>query len=70
LSSLQSLGVPAVQVPAWQLSPTVQASPSLHAVPLESAGLEQLPVAESQRSCVQALLSPQFLAAPGVQVPL
>jgi len=36
--------VPA-QTPAWQASLCVQAFPSLHAVPLAFAGLEQAPVA-------------------------
>jgi hypothetical protein len=37
-------GVP-VQVPPWQASPVVQASPSLHAVPLGAGGLAHAPVA-------------------------
>jgi hypothetical protein len=37
-------GLPPVQVPDWQLSPWVQALPSLQAVPLVFAGFEQRPV--------------------------
>jgi hypothetical protein len=39
---------PPVQLPAWQLSPWVQALPSLHEAPLGAAGLLQAPVAGSQ----------------------
>src|SRR5262249_48545206 len=37
-----------MQAPAWQLSVWVQASPSLQALPLAFAGLEQVPLAGSQ----------------------
>jgi hypothetical protein len=37
-------GVPAWQVPAWQVSPSVQALPSLQPLPLAFAGVEQMPV--------------------------
>jgi hypothetical protein len=37
-----------VQMPAWQLSPVVQARPSLQVVPSGLAGSEQMPVAGSQ----------------------
>jgi hypothetical protein len=38
LASLQSSGVPEVHVPAWQVSPPLQALPSPHAVPLGRVG--------------------------------
>jgi hypothetical protein len=34
-----------LQTPDWQLSPEVQALPSLHVVPLGAFGFEQVPVA-------------------------
>ena len=37
-------GFEPVQVPAWQVSARVQASPSLHPVPSGLAGFEQVPV--------------------------
>lgn len=43
----QSLVV-GVQMPAWQLSPSVHARPSLHPVPSVALGLEQSPVAVEQ----------------------
>jgi hypothetical protein len=44
LLSLQFDGVPAVQTPLWQLSPVVQALPSLQAVPSALFGLLHAPV--------------------------
>src|SRR2546425_362198 len=41
--AVQTTGV-TVQVPVWQLSPVVQARPSLQLVPLGLAGFEQTPV--------------------------
>lgn len=38
----------AVQTPAWQLSPSVHALPSLHDVPFAATGFEHAPVAGSQ----------------------
>ena len=35
---------PPVQTPAWQLSPVVQALPSLQVVPFGAEGFEQAPV--------------------------
>jgi hypothetical protein len=35
---------PPLHTPAWQVSPAVQALPSLHAVPLGRGTLEQTPV--------------------------
>ena len=45
--AVQVLGVP-VHVPDWQLSPVVQALPSLHTVPFVFGGYEQTPVAGLQ----------------------
>src|SRR2546428_9657760 len=42
------MGLVPVQVPLWQVSVCVQASPSLHAVPLLAFGLEHWPVAVLQ----------------------
>ena len=46
--AVQTTGVPGVQVPAWQESLCVQASPSPQAVPSVLFGLEQVPLAGSQ----------------------
>jgi hypothetical protein len=40
----QTVGVPAVQAPAWQESPFVHALLSVHATPSAAAGFEQKPV--------------------------
>jgi hypothetical protein len=69
LPSPQSFGVPPVQLPAWQLSPTVQPSPSLHAVPLGMAGWEHAPLAGLHWSWVHGLPSLQSFAAPPVHAP-
>src|SRR5205814_2290601 len=45
---VQTTGLVPVQVPLWQVSVCVQASPSLHAVPLLAFGLEHWPVAVLQ----------------------
>ena len=37
-------GAPALQAPAWQVSASVQPSPSLQAAPSAFTGLEQIPV--------------------------
>src|SRR5207245_1666913 len=47
-SAVHTTELPPVQVPAWQVSVWVQASPSVHAVPSALAGVEQWPVAGSQ----------------------
>src|SRR6185312_16098628 len=44
----QTTAAPPVHVPAWHVSPIVQAFPSLHVVPLVAAGFEQVPVAGLQ----------------------
>ena len=45
---LHSLGAPEVQLPLLQLSPAVQGLLSLHVVPSDAAGFEQVPVVELQ----------------------
>ena len=42
-SAVHVTGVPLVQVPAWHVSPVVQALPSSQVVPLAFVGLEQTP---------------------------
>jgi hypothetical protein len=44
----QTTGFEPVHVPAWQVSPCVQASASLHTEPSAFAGFEQTPVAGLQ----------------------
>jgi hypothetical protein len=68
LPSLQFLAAP-VHAPAWQVSFSVHALPSVHAVPFATAVFVQLPEVESHASAVQVLLSLQFLAAPAAQTP-
>jgi hypothetical protein len=68
LPSLQLGGVPAVQVPDWQVSAPSQASPSEHEVPFVTAVLTQ-PVAGLQESVVHGLPSLQLGAVPAVQLP-
>src|SRR5204863_6020108 len=46
--ALQTTGLEPVQLPLWQVSVCVQASLSLHAVPLLAFGLEHWPVAVLQ----------------------
>jgi hypothetical protein len=55
------VGVPGMQAPAWQLSPTVQALPSLHVDPLVAA--TQLPVVIEQMLQAPHAL-PLFCQAP------
>src|SRR2546425_1069206 len=69
-SALQGTGFAPVQVPAWQVSVWVQALPSLQAVPSALAGVEQVPVAGSQKPAAWPWSS--ALQLPGVapvQVP-
>ena len=61
------LSVAPVQLPALHLSPVVQASPSVQAVPVSAVFLQ--PADRSHTSCVHALLSSQFTALPGWQAP-
>jgi len=68
LESLQSSGLPAVQVPLWQVSVPLQALASAQVVPLSTAVWVQ-PVAGLQPSVVQTLESSQLGAVPAVQTP-
>ncbi len=63
LLSLQSSGVPAVQVPFWQVSAPLQALPSEQEVPLATAVCETEPLA-LQVSVVQALPSSMVVSVP------
>jgi hypothetical protein len=62
LLSLQTTGTPGRQAPPPQVSPVVQALPSLHGLVLL---VKTQPVAGLQVSVVHALLSLQTVAAPG-----
>jgi hypothetical protein len=66
-ASLQLMGVPAVHVPAWQVSLPLQTLPSRQAVPF-STGVFAQPVTGAQESVVQTLESLQLSALPGAQV--
>jgi hypothetical protein len=67
--SLQFLGPPGAQEPAWQLSPSVQRFPSSQVVPFATGAFTH-PVAGSQESPVQTFESLQFRGFPGMQRPL
>ena len=47
-SAVQVTVLAGVQVPVWQVSPVVQALPSVHVVPLAFDGFEQVPLKVSQ----------------------
>jgi hypothetical protein len=66
--SLQSRGLPAEQVPLWQVSVPLQALVSAHAVPFSTAVCVQ-PLAGLQESVVQTFPSLQLSAVPAVQTP-
>ena len=68
LPSLQVSGVPAVQVPPWQVSAPLQRLPSVHEVPFVTAVFWQ-PVAGLQLSAVHGLPSLQVRAVPAVHIP-
>jgi hypothetical protein len=68
LLSVQVSGVPDVQVPLWHTSLPLQTLPSPQAVPFSTGVCEQ-PVAGSQLSVVQTLLSLQLRAVPAAHVP-
>jgi hypothetical protein len=68
LPSSQLSGVPAAQVPLWQVSAPLQTVASAHEVPLARFACWQ-PRIGSQVSVVQALLSLQLSAVPAVQTP-
>jgi hypothetical protein len=66
--SLQLSAVPAVQVPAWQVSAPLHTFPSEHAVPLATAVFWH-PETALHVSVVHGFESLQLSAAPAVQVP-
>src|SRR5262249_14920283 len=71
VSEEQSRGIPPPQVPAVHVSPTLQKSPSLHAVPSPAAGLLQTPVAGSQVPATWHESSAvQTTGVPGWHVPV
>jgi hypothetical protein len=68
--SLQTMVEAGVQIPAWHVSPVVQASPSLQTAPLRGVGsLTQLSVVSLQESAVHWFASLQELGLPPPQVP-
>jgi hypothetical protein len=68
LPSLHVRGVPAVQVPPWQISAPLQALPSPHPVPFGTGTVPQ-PKTGLQLSVVQGLPSLHVRGVPAVQVP-
>jgi len=66
--AVQRTGVPA-HIPAWHVSPVVQALPSLQIVPLAATGFEQLPVAGSQVPARWHWSDAGHVTAVPVQVP-
>src|SRR5262245_58473739 len=66
--SLQTSGVPGVQVPLWHVSAPLQTVASAHAVPFATTGFWQ-PVDGLHESVVHGLLSPQASGVPAVQTP-
>ena len=68
--AVQVTGVPPVQTPAWQVSPVVQALPSLHVVPSVATGFEHAPVAGSHvpATCHWSV-AVQVTGVPPVQTP-
>src|SRR6185436_10345955 len=66
LLSLQTVAVPGWQTPPAQVSPVVQALPSLHGAVLF---VNTHPVDGLQLSVVHTLLSPQTIGAPAWHVP-
>jgi hypothetical protein len=61
--------VPPVQAPAWQVSPVVQASPSLHGM-FDSGVCTHWPVAGSQAALWHWSWGVQTTAVPGTQTPV
>ena len=66
LPSLQLVGPPGAQLPPLQVSPVVQALPSLHGAVLFTCWQ---PVSPSQLSSVQPFPSSQLIVDPLTQVP-
>src|SRR5205823_1283625 len=67
--AVQVTGVPAVQAPCWQVSPWVQALPSLQAEPSALAWLEQVPVVGSQTPTWHGSEPAQVTGVPAWQTP-
>jgi hypothetical protein len=66
----QTVAVPGVQTPDWQVSPVVHALPSLHVVPSSAFGFEHAPVPGSQTPATwHWSLAEQTVAVPGVHTP-
>ena len=68
LSWAHTTGLPAMQLPLWQVWPS-QTLPSGQATPFDSGEKLQAPVSGLQRSEVQTLPSLQLEAVPGWQTP-
>jgi hypothetical protein len=69
-SVVQVTAVPPAQLPAWQVSPDVQALPSLHEVPFGAATGAGHPVAGAQAPTVWHWSAPvQVTVVPPVQLP-
>jgi hypothetical protein len=69
--AVQTTGAEPTHAPAWQASVWVHAFPSLQAVPFDAAGLEQVPVAESQVPTVwHWSLAAQVTGLPPTHEPL
>jgi len=70
IAGAQTTGGPLTHVPAWQLSPVVQALLSVHDVPSAAAGFEQVPEVGSQTPAEwQESVATQVLAVPPTQEP-
>ena len=68
--SSQTFVAPATHLPAWQLSLSVQASPSSQETALSAEGVKsQAPVLVSQASSVHGFLSSHGLLGPAVHTP-
>lgn len=67
-SGLQTVEVPPVQVPAWQLSLLVHALPSLHVTPFVFGGFVQAPAVQIPASWHWSL-AVHASGAPPLQVP-
>jgi hypothetical protein len=66
--SSQEMAVPALQTPAWHVSPPLHTSPSAHDVPSVTAAVWQ-PRVGLQKSPVHGLPSPQESGVPAVHEP-
>ena len=69
LPSLQTRGVPAMQVPLWQVSAPLHTVPSAHGEPSDRGAVRH-PATASQVSVVHGLPSLQASGVPAVHTPL